>query len=188
VDAVVSSGALGALDARARSELAAGVLRVLKPGGAFILVERGAARPAARMRRPCARARRGAAGRPRPRSLARPGSQAARRARRPLCRAHCGHSARAWVRPAPALRPPRARPRGGPTDTCAPAGLQALEALLALPGFEGATYDVALAGLDAHIVAFARKQPAGEARARGAAAEAPGRRAGRKGFAASRRD
>ncbi len=102
---MVSSGALGALDARARSELAAGVLRVLKPGGAFILVERGAAPHA---RRPCARARCGAAGWPRASSLARPGSQAARRARRPRCRARCGRSARAWVRacarPAPAPR------------------------------------------------------------------------------------
>lgn len=58
-----------------------------------------------------------------------------------------------------------------------------LEALLRLPSFSGATYDVALESFDAHLVGLARKVQTpeqGQARTR---AISSGRKKAAKGFA-----
>lgn len=63
------------------------------------------------------------------------------------------------------------------------AGQEALDAVLGLPEFEDATYDVALAGVDAHAVGLARKARSADGGKDSSRATSAGRQRAPKGFA-----
>lgn len=201
VDAVVSLGMLSGLASHAQRQLAASVARVLKPGGVFLFVERGG-QPWS----PCSCCCLPAAQATRRSSLLT--AQATLGEPHPWCRRLCSLQAREWVRACPCPQPLLALhavtvvtcPAVAQRSVLLPAscatsvrcvflttliatGREALDAMLSLPDFEDASYDVALAGVDAHAIGLARKARTTNGGKDQSRATSAGRQRAPKGFA-----
>ena len=113
---------------------------------------------------------------------------------RPWCRRLCSLQAREWVRACPCPHSLLASHAvtivtcpccclQSVLTTLSAAGREALDAMLSLPEFEDASYDVALAGVDVHAVGLARKARSADGSKDRSRATSAGRQRAPKGFA-----